>query len=133
VTDLAVDFGAISKLHYDRVRPQDDVFVVTQGGLGTIGILFAEQTGNVITFTFSQPVCAGYTPNTGQTTFFFGLASAFAPRPIIANVGVPGLLPVDVKARAPDHPRRPIRPLVDQPGLAPEQTGTTPAESAPNR
>jgi hypothetical protein len=130
VTDLAIDFGAVAKLHYDRVRPQDDVFVVTQGGLGTIGILSAEQTGNVITFTFTQPVCAGNVPDTGQSTFFFGLASDFAPKPIVAHVGVPGELPADVKARAPDHPRRPIAPLAEIPAATPDQTGSTPVQPA---
>jgi hypothetical protein len=136
VTDLAVDFGAITKLQYNNVGPADDVFVVTKGGLGKIGILFAEQTGNLVTFTFSQPVCAGNTPNTGDTTFFFGLTSAFAPKSITAKIGVPGLLPVDVKARAPDHPRRPIppiviRPLDGQPASAPDQTGTAQGQAAP--
>jgi len=112
VTDLAVDFGAVTKLQYNKLGPLDDVFVITKGGLGTIGLLFAEQTGNVITFTFSQPVCAGYSPNTGQTTFFFGLTSAFAPHAIEAKVGVPGLDPVDVKARAPSHPVRPVPAIV---------------------
>jgi hypothetical protein len=112
VTDLAVDFGAVTKLQYNNVGPLDDVYVVTHGGLGKIGILFAEQTGNIITFTFSQPVCAGYSPNTGDTTFFFGITSEFAPHAITAKVGVPGELPVDVKARAPDHPRRQLPPPI---------------------
>jgi hypothetical protein len=115
VTDLAVDFGPVTKLQYNKVGPADDVFVVTKGGIGKTGILFAEQTGNVVTFTFSQPVCAGPTPNTGDTTFFFGLTSAFAPKAIVAKVGVPGLLPVDVKARAPNHPPRPTVLLPDLP------------------
>jgi hypothetical protein len=132
VTDLAIDFGEVTKLHYDRTRPQDDAFVVTQGGLGTIGILFAEQIGHVITFTFSQPVCAGNTPGTGQSTFFFGLASEFTPKSITAHVGVPGELPADVKARAPSHPRRPApTALPDQP--APSQSVSAPGEPAANR
>jgi hypothetical protein len=130
VTDLEIDFGEVTKLHYDRLRPQDDVFVVTKGGLGTIGIVSAEQTGNVITFTFSQPVCAGNVPDTGQSTFFFGLASDFAPKGIVAHVGVPAMLPADVRARAPDHPRRPIPPLAETPTAAPDQTGSAPAQPA---
>jgi hypothetical protein len=112
VTDLAVDFGVITKLQYNKAGPTDDIFVVAKGGLGKIGILSAEQDGNVVTFTFSQPVCAGHTPNTGDTTFFFGLTSAFAPKSITAKVGVPGLLPVDVPARGPDHPVRVAVPPV---------------------
>jgi hypothetical protein len=130
VTDLEIDFGEITKLHYDRLRPRDDVFVVAQGGVGTIGILFAEQAGPVITFTFSQPVCAGNTPGTGQSTFFFGLASEYAPKGIVAHVGVPALPPADVRARAPDHPQRPIRPLADTPAAAPDQAGAAPGQPA---
>jgi len=130
VTDLAVDFGAVTKLQYNNAGPADDVWVVTKGGLGKIGILFAEQTGNIVTFTFSQPVCAGYSPNTGDTTFFFGLTSPFVPHAITAKVGVPGELPVDVKARGPNHPRRIIPPIVlDQPIMQSDQpitqTGST--------
>lgn len=122
ITALFVDFGAISKLQYNAAGPADDVFVVTKGGLGTIGLASAEQTGNTVKFTFSQPVCAADTSSPGQTTFFFGLASSFAPKPITAGIEVPGLEdPVDVRARAPDHPRRPLFP--------PVVLGTPPASS----
>jgi hypothetical protein len=118
VTDLTVDFGTITKLQYNNAGPADDIFVVSKGGLGKIGILFAEQNGNLITFTFSQPVCAGHAPNTGDTTFFFGLTSAFAPKSITAEVGVPGLLPVDVPARGPDHPVRvAVPPILERPAV----------------
>ena len=103
VTALSVDFGPVAKLQYNNVGPADDVFVVTKGGLGTIGLASAEQTGNVIKFTFSQPVCAADAISKGQTTFFFGLAAKGAPTGIVAHVEVPGLDDVDVKARAPMH------------------------------
>jgi len=104
VTDIAIDFGPVSKLQYNNVGPLDDVFVVTKGGLGTVGLFAVDQTGDVITFTFNQPVCAGPTPGKGQTSFFFGLASAFPPKAITAKVSVPGLDPINVKSRAPSHP-----------------------------
>lgn len=131
VTDLTIDFGPVTKLQYNNAGPADDVYVVTQGGIGKIGLLSAEQNGNLVTFTFSQPVCAGATPNTGDTTFFFGLTSASAPHAITAKVGVPGLLPVDVAARGPDHPRRVVPPVVlDRPAGEPLRQE---AESPPNR
>jgi hypothetical protein len=128
VTDLAVDFGPITKLQYNNAGPADDVYVITHGGLGKIGILFAEQTGSTVTFTFSQPVCAGQTANTGDTTFFFGLTSAFAPRAITAKVGVPGLLPVDVKARGPNHPRVVPPIALERPALAPAVADERPSD-----
>jgi hypothetical protein len=104
VTDIAVDFGPLTKLQYDKSGPLDDVYVVTKGGIGTIGLYHVEQTGNIITFTFNQPVCAGPSPGTGHSSYFFGLASAYPPKAINAKVSVPGLEPIDTKARAPAHP-----------------------------
>jgi hypothetical protein len=104
VTALEVDFGPVTKLQYNKVGPADDVFVVTKGGLGTIGLASAEQNRNIISFTFSQPVCAADTSGPGDTTFFFGLASINPPKPIAASVEAPGIFPdLIVKARAPNH------------------------------
>jgi hypothetical protein len=103
VTDLSIDFGAVTKLQYNNVGPLDDVFVVVKGGVGKIGLLSAEQNRNVITFTFDQPVCPGSTPGTGASSFFFGLASANPPKAVVVKVSIPGLDPEDVKARAPAH------------------------------
>jgi hypothetical protein len=104
VTGLEVSFGPINKLQYNKVGPVDDVFVITKGGLGSIGLASAEQDrGGVITFTFSQPVCAADTSGPGKTTYFFGLTSAHTPKGIVAKVEVPAFDPVDIKARAPDH------------------------------
>jgi hypothetical protein len=104
VTALNVDFGPVTVLQYNKVGPADDVFVVTKGGLGTIGLASAVQNRNIITFTFSQPVCAADSSGPGQTTFFFGLASIHAPKAITATVEAPGVFPdLDVKARAPNH------------------------------
>ena len=68
VTRLALDFGPVVKLPYKSKLPVS-VFVVTGGGLGSVGLASANQVGAVITFTFSSPVCPG------ATSFFFGLAS----------------------------------------------------------
>jgi hypothetical protein len=104
VTGLDVDFGPVTKLQYNKVGPTDDVFVVTKGGLGTIGLASVVQNRNIITFTFSQPVCAADTSGPGHTTFFFGLASIHPPQAIVATVEAPGIFPdLDVKARAPNH------------------------------
>ena len=105
VTSLKLDFGPVTKLNYDKVGPLDDVFVVTSGGLGTIGLSGADKVGNVITFTFASPICGGSGgPAGGQTSFFFGLAAATAPKAITAQVSVtPGGGLVNVPARVPTH------------------------------
>lgn len=110
VTDISVDFGPVTKLQYNKAGPLDDVFVVTKGGLGSVGLYAVEQNGNVITFTFNQPVCAGPTPGSGHTSYFFGLASEYAPHAITAHVSVPGLEPIETQARGPAHPK--YRPVV---------------------
>jgi len=103
VTGLEVNFGPVAKLQYNKVGPVDDVFVITKGGLGNIGLASAEQDRNTITFTFSQPVCAADTSGPGKSTFFFGLTSTHTPKGIVAKVEVPAFDPVDIKARAPDY------------------------------
>ena len=68
VTKLALKFGPVVKLHYGP-NGDSDIFVVTSGGLGSVGIASADQVGGTITFTFASPVCPG------ATSYFFGLAS----------------------------------------------------------
>jgi len=71
VTKLAFDFGAVVPLPYSP-KGKADVFVVTQGGLGSVKLASANQSGSTITFTFAAPVCPG------ATSYFFGLASKTA-------------------------------------------------------
>jgi len=100
---LVVDFGPVKALPY-KAGATAHVYVVTQGGLGTIGIKSAEQDGNVIEFTFEHPLCVSGAPNSGPSTFFFGLASAKPPQPISAGMwgfGTPAYISID--ARAPMH------------------------------
>ena len=103
VNALKVDFGPAVKLQYNKAGGLDDVFVVTKGGIGTIGLASADQTGNVITFNFSKPVCGGGSPGKGDTSHFFGLTSNHAPKAITAQVQVVGGPLVSVAARAPNY------------------------------
>ncbi len=94
---MVIDFGPVKKLTYPQNQPAH-VFVVTQGGLGSVGIKSAEQDGNIITFTFSTSLCAG------QTSYFFGLAATTTPQSGSATLfgfGQPALVQTD--ARMPSH------------------------------
>lgn len=94
---LVVNFGPIAKLPYVANNPAD-VFVITQGGLGSVGVKSAEQNGDVITFTFDKYLCAG------QTSFFFGMAAAKAPMANAATLYGLGSPPfVQATARVPTH------------------------------
>jgi hypothetical protein len=103
VTDLHVNFGAVTQLHYDSGSTVSDVFVVSKGGLGTVGLSSAVQNGDVITFTFEKPVCAANGSDPGQVSSLFGLASSSARNAISAKAGIPGTDHIDVKALAPMH------------------------------
>jgi hypothetical protein len=112
VTALRIEFGPVpSTLDYDgNGSAGEHVFVVTTGGLGTVGPAAATRTGNTVTFRFNPAVEAG------QTSYFFGLASPGAPRVVSAQVtGVPGGN-ITVEARAPGPPARGVRP--ERPGRA---------------
>lgn len=103
ITSLRVSFGPVVSLQYNGIGPLDQVFVATSGGIGTIGLASADLTANNVTFTFSSPVCAGGSPGTGDTTFFFGLTSTAAPKAITAQAfALGGAGPLSVPARAPN-------------------------------
>lgn len=101
VTGLRVTFGPAASLQYNGVGATEQVYVVTAGGLGSIGLASANRAGDDITFTFSSPVCAGGSPGSGDTSFFFGLASSRAPAAITAVAFPLGGGSLSVGARAP--------------------------------
>ncbi len=103
IISMTIEFGpVISSLDYDGDGVTgDQVYVVTSGGLGSIGVTSAEKDGNDITFNFSPSVCAGGHPGGGQSTFFFGLVSTQPPRNVTAMVKETTGSIYDVGARAP--------------------------------
>jgi hypothetical protein len=105
VTSVTLNFGpVVSTLDYNGDGTMgDQVFVVTGGGLGTIGIASAEKVGNNITFTFSSPVCAGGSPGAGQSSFFWGLVSTWRPRFVAASVTHTSGPALSIQARAPNY------------------------------
>lgn len=99
---LVLNFGPVAKLPYTKVGLAD-VFVITTGGLGTIGIKSAQQTDDVIEFEFAKPLCLDGGPDIKNTTFFFGLASTARPADQRADAqifafGSPPLYPVEARA-----------------------------------
>ena len=100
---MTLEFGpVISTLDYNGDgEVGDQVYVVTGGGLGSVGLASATRWGNTITFNFTAPVCAGGSPGSGQSTYFFGLVSAQPPRPVTATVKETTGPVHNVPARAP--------------------------------
>jgi hypothetical protein len=100
---LVVDFGPVQALPY-KDGANAHVYVVTQGGLGSVGVKSAEQTGRIIEFTFDKPLCVDIAANSGASTFFFGLASAKPPQAITAGMWGQGTSAfISLDARAPQH------------------------------
>jgi hypothetical protein len=101
VSSMTVPIGSLGSLDFDEDGVGGDhVFVVSAGGLGTIGIASANRVGTQTTFTFDAPVCAGSSPGTGDSTFFFGLVSKSSPVFVTATLTGQGG-PYSVQARAP--------------------------------
>jgi hypothetical protein len=102
---LVLNFGPVTKLPYKN-NQLADVFVITAGGLGTIGVKSAEKSGDVIVFDFTKPLCLMGGPSIANTTFFFGLAADRTPaaQPIDAQIYAVGNPPLyGVQARVPTH------------------------------
>jgi len=105
VTAMRIDFGPVTPIDYNGDSAPDDVFVITQGGLGNVKPASVEQTGDTLTFHFDPGVCTGNTSGNGDSSFFFGLTSAHPPRPVQANVTGTLNLNEMLDARAPRVPR----------------------------
>lgn len=103
VNTLKLDVGPIKKHYFNFSGTLADVFVITTGGLGTIGLSSADQDGNVVTFRFDKPVCAGPTSEKGDTSFFFGFVAGAGPMQTSGKVGVVGGQAIDTPARVPQH------------------------------
>lgn len=86
VRSLSLDFGEIARLDYDGDGRSEDVYVVTSGGLGSVGPSSASKNGNRVTFHFVPGVCPGNAPGNGETSFFFGVASTRPPGPVTALI-----------------------------------------------
>lgn len=104
VTSVRIPFGPVSAFQYNGAGPVDQVFVVTGGGIGTIGLSSAVKSGDNITFTFSSPVCAGGGPP-GASSFFFGLTSTRVPLSKASVVTQTAGGPLSLGVRAPNLDR----------------------------
>jgi hypothetical protein len=71
VTKVEIAFGTIVTEPYPPGSSLKDMFFVSSGGTGTIGVASATQTGAVVTVVFAG---GGVCP--GQSSDFFGMTSA---------------------------------------------------------
>jgi hypothetical protein len=103
ITGFTLNFGPHKPVTY-QANTQADVFVITGGGLGTIGLKSAERFGEVIEFTLTSPLCLNGPSDIKNTTFFIGLAAAATPMHVNAQVAATGSTPIFAPdARVPTH------------------------------
>jgi hypothetical protein len=87
VLEFEIDWKApVIPVDYDDDAIEEDIFVITSGGLGTVGPVSADKTSDKITFDFNPPVCAGSFAGGGESSFFFGLASITPPAIVEARL-----------------------------------------------
>src|SRR5258708_14719925 len=102
IDSMTMSFGpVVSTLNYGGTAAPDQVFVVTGGGIGTIGLASAIQTGSNIKFNFAKPICEGGAPGKGDSSFFWGLVSKNKPKFVTATLHEPGGATHVIKARSP--------------------------------
>jgi hypothetical protein len=77
----------VGSLDYDKNRTPDHIFVITAGGLGSVGPKTATKVGDVITFGFNPPGPRGrIARGTGRSAFFFHLAANLGPGFVTATI-----------------------------------------------
>jgi hypothetical protein len=100
IEKMSIRFGRIVPMDYDGNGTNEQVFLITKGGVGAIKPASVEQSEGVITIRFSPALCAG------DGTVYIGLASSNAPGEVRAYLGLTSGAGLAVAARAP-IPRRP--------------------------
>jgi len=75
-----IEFGPVTTLPYGPKGAPGEVFVINTGSMNFVGISSAELKKNDLSIEFASPVCPSNGAYPGQSTFFFGMASAKPPK-----------------------------------------------------
>lgn len=99
------DFGAfVSTLDYNGDGTHaDHVFVITSGAIGSVGVSFASLSPSGTRVNFGSGVYGGSYPGGGQSSYFFGLVSPYAPKVGTVTIFKDSGTEV-VNAYVPNHP-----------------------------
>jgi hypothetical protein len=103
ISSFRIVFGPVESLDFDGNGSNEEVFVVTTGGLGNISPSSVDVAGDTLTFNFSPGICAGNAPGNGDCSFFFGLVSAYPAHLVTSEIHAGGN-DYHLEARAPNHP-----------------------------
>ena len=103
ISSFNIVFGPVVSLDFDGNGSNEEVYVVTTGGLGNISPTSVDVAGDTLTFNFSPGICAGNAPGNGDCSFFFGLVSAYPANFVTSEIHAGGT-DYQLEARAPNHP-----------------------------
>jgi hypothetical protein len=103
VTSLSMPVAApiVSMDYNGDGNATDQVFIVTGGGLGSVGPAQAWLHGDTLHFTFNPAVQGGSAPGAGQSSYFFGFVTESAPADVAARIEANVASDVFLAARAP--------------------------------
>lgn len=102
INSITFNFGpVISHLNYGGDDKPDQVFVITSGGIGTIGLAAVLQNASISQFKFAAPICEGGTPGRGDSSFFWGMVARTPPKFVTATLQETGGVTHKIKVRAP--------------------------------
>ena len=103
ISSFKIVFGPVVSLDFDGNGSNEDVYVVTTGGLGNISPTSVDVAGDTLTFNFSPGICVGNAPGNGDCSFFFGLVSAYPAHFVTSEIHAGGT-DYQLEARAPSYP-----------------------------
>jgi hypothetical protein len=105
ITSITVNFGPnVTTLDFNGDRRTDDVYVITSGGLGSVGLASAVRSGNSITFNFAGGgVAQGGSPGRGQSSYFFGIVSTHPKHNVTVSAANTLGAPLSLAAWAPAY------------------------------
>jgi hypothetical protein len=99
IKSLRIKFGAPWPFDFNQDGTNDQVYVVSSGGAGTVHPASIKRDGKKIEFRFSPPLCAG------EASVFVGLLSPLPPRDVDARITLTAGSKLTAATRAPGHSR----------------------------
>jgi hypothetical protein len=104
VSQLIVPFGPVQSYDYNfNGVATDQVFVVTQGGLGNIGLSSAGYLWGWVGFNFASPIYEGNNQSPGDSSYFIGIVSPYPPHVVTGTLST-SAGNINVSVYAPTNP-----------------------------
>jgi len=79
INTVSLDVGPLVAFDYDGDGALEDAFVITQGGVGSVQPATLDQDEQTLIITFVPALCSRANNRGGESSYFIGFTSAFAP------------------------------------------------------